>query len=354
MNYKRKELFNGMTFEKQKEKYNEILPDIIEKESLLSSWTFYDEYDSFLEYLKKNILDLDEKYFNLIIKSSIYLGNFIDIVWMELNDNTLKDKYNYDNALNEYKNCIKKNGYEFKNSEEEYEGFGIILHLLDYKRQNTDLYDKLFHLKKELNNNKFDNMLNMRTKENWEVLYALRYLYKNVVNKILSDEKQELKIDSNYYILFDKSPLTFDENTTKEVLYKIKKNLEDWLMIYQDTIEGLDWHNPYSNKFIDSIEYFPRETSKPKYDYAYSSYYNLETDAVNIINNMLAFRKKKHEETQNMINDRFKKIYELYEQRNNRVNKIKNIIKNSIICTKYMCVFGAVGFVIAITYPYFF
>lgn len=346
MYYKSKELFNGLTFEEQKEKYNEILEDIIKKESLLSSWTFYEEYDSFLEHLKKNILNLDKEYFNIIVNSLIHLGNFIDIVWMELNDDTLKNKYNYDNALNEYKNNVKKNGYECKKSDEEYDGFKIILHLLDYKRLNTDLYDKLFKLKKDLDNKKFDNMLNIRTKENWEVLYAIRYLYKNVVNKILSDKNHELKIVYNNYNLFDKSLLTFDENTSIDELYKIKKNLEDWLIIYQDTIEGLDWHNPYSKKFIDNIEYFPRVTSKPPYDYAYSSYYNLETDALNIINNMFAFRKKKQEETQNMINERFKKIYELYEQRNNK-------IKNSISFTKYMYISVVVGFISAITYSYF-
>ena len=85
--------------------------------------------------------------------------------------------------------------------------------------------------------------------------------------------------------------MTFDDTTTEDELFAIKKNIEDWLMIYQTTSEGLEWHNPYSDKFIDSIEYFPRETSKPIYDYAYQKYYDLDNNSINIVNNMIMHRK---------------------------------------------------------------
>lgn len=172
----------------------------------------------------------------------------------------------------------------------------------------------------------------MRTEEQWKILYSLRYVYKNVVNKILTEKQssdtlyevsKKIKLDNIF---------SFDETTPISQLYKIKKNIEDYLIFYQESTEGLEWHNPYSDKPIENIEYFPRETSKPLNTYAYSEYHDFENTAFLNLEEMLNQRKKRNEEIQNNINERFNKLHKLMQERN---DKVKNIAKYISYGIKY-------------------
>lgn len=304
--------------------FNDYLSEIFKHDLFLCNWLYYEDYDNFLSDFKEYILELDDEYFNIIINSDIHLGNMVDIFWMEKNDPKLRENYNYETALEEHKKAVEKNNYKFDNDDRKYEGFKLILKELTYKRYNQEIYDKLFKLKKELEYARMDDILHMRTELQWKILYSLRYVYKNVVNKILAN------IDSSY-ILYEVSKkikpnniFSFDETTPVSQLYKIKKNIEDYLMFYQESTEGLEWHNPYSDKPIENIEYFPRETSKPLHKYAYAEYYDLKNTAFLNLEEMLNQRKKRNEEIQNNINERFNKIHKLMQERD---DKVKNIAK---------------------------
>lgn len=298
--------------------FNDFLSEIFKHDLFLCNWLYYEDYDKFLSDFKEYILELDDEYFNIIINSDIHLGNMVDIFWMEKNDPILKEKYNYETALEEHKKAVEKNNYKFDNDDRKYEGFKLILKELTYKRYNQEIYDKLFKLKKELEYARMDDILHMRTELQWKYLYSLRYMYKNVVNNILKIEPNNI--------------FSFDEPTPISQLYKIKKNIEDYLMFYQESTEGLDWYNPYSNKPIENIEYFPRETSKPPHEYAYAEYYDLKNTSFLNFEEMLNQRKKRNEEIQNNINERFNKLHKLMQERN---DKVKNIAKYISYGIKY-------------------
>jgi len=311
--------------------FNEYLPEIFKYDLFLCAWLYYDEYDKFISDFKQYILTLDDEYFNIIINSVIHLGNLVNIFWMEQNDPLLAKNYNYETALEEYKKAVEKNNYKFDNNDSKMEGFKLILQELTYKKQNNDIYQKLFNLKTQLDYARLDDIFHMRTEEEWKILYSLRYVYKNVVNKISSNTynttsdqlSKKIKLDNIFY---------FDETTPVRELYKIKKNIEDYLIFYQNSTEGLEWHNPYSNKLIENIEYFPRETSKPSHKYAYSEYYDLENTAFLNLEEMLNQRKKRKEEIQNNFNERLNKIHKLMQERD---NKVKNIAKYISYGIKY-------------------
>ena len=73
----------------------------------------------------------------------------------------------------------------------------------------------------------------------------------------------------------------------------------------------MEWHNPYSDKLIDSLEYLPRETSKPTHEYAYSKYYDLENNAQKVVDNMIQTYKRRRAENHNNFEKRIKKINDL-------------------------------------------
>jgi hypothetical protein len=207
-----------------------------------------------------------------------------------------------------------------------------------YRNKNESLVKTHFDVTQELKWARLDDIIQSRTKENWEILYSLRYLYKNVVNMLINknisgDNIFQLNLTNNTRIGFDfNNNINYQINsdTNDSELYKIKQNLEDLLMLYQDSSEGLDWHNPYSDKPIESIEYFPRSTSKPEHEWAYSKYYDLENNAHIVLNNFINTRKRKREENNKQFEDRINKIKNLMEKRNNRIKKIAKYITNGI------------------------
>jgi hypothetical protein len=227
---------------------------IIKNDYYLCKWLYYEDIDKFIKefrlYLKDN---------NINYNNTILIDYLLEIFWLESNDPTLNTEYTQKEALDNYKIHVESNDYNFKNELND-DTFKYMLRSMNYRNKNkklTELYIKLFT---ELDYARFDDILQTRTKEEWEIIYSLRYMYKNIVNNILS--------------ITDVFNFTFYElNTTK-------KKLEYLLKIYQTTNEGYNWYYPYSKQLIDSIEYFPRDTSKPSHDYAYSSYYNFDINNI--------------------------------------------------------------------------
>ena len=72
-------------------------------------------------------------------------------------------------------------------------------------------------LTQNLKNARLDDIIQCRTKDEWEILYSVRYMYMNVVN------------------------------SHNNIFEKIKLN--NLLLHYQELTETLYWHNPYS-KYI--------------------------------------------------------------------------------------------------------
>ena len=350
-NYDLKKQLNNLETNLAKRKlYVSYLSEIFKHDLFLREWLYYEDYDIFIGNFKNYVLTIDDEYFNLIVDSEIHLKNLVEIFLMEQLDPKLKDEYVYETALEEHKKAVEKNGYTF-NEKDKYKGFNLTLREMDYRKRNEDVYQKVFDLTKELKYARNDDILHMRTEENWKILYSLRYLYKNVVNKILSDTQNT---DTTFqYNQINNNPrkFSFDETIPVSELYKIKKNIEDYLMLFQDSSEGLDWHNPYSNKLIESIEYFPRETSKPPHDYAYSVYHDLENTALSNVIEMINQRKRKRDEANNEVAERLNKIHKLMEERNNRIQRITNFIVYGIKYGSFISM--AVGFT-AIAYYYFF
>ena len=303
-----KELEQTISDEDKRKLFNNYLPEIFKYDLFLCEWLYYDSYDEFILEFKEYVLTLNDDEFNLAVNSSIHLKTIVELFWMEKNDPKLKEEYTYETSLEEYKKAVEKNNYKFDEENTKYDGFKLTLKQLDYTRRNETLYDELFKLTKQLSNARFDDVLQMRTEEEWKILYSLRYLYKDVVNKILTGT-----------------------NTPDSDLHKSKRNLEDYLMLYQQSTEGLDWHNPYSDKLIVNIEYFPRETSKPPHDYAYAKYHNLEENASTNVNNMIDKRKRKREEYNNELAERLNKLKKLMEDRNNRIKRIAKYLNYGII-----------------------
>jgi hypothetical protein len=292
--------------EDKRKLFNNYLPEIFKQDLILCSWLYYESYDEFISEFKEYVLTLNNDEFNLALKCNTHLRTIVEIFWMEKNDPTLKEEFTNDTKFEEYKKTVKK----FDEKDTKYDGFKLILKQLYYKFINQNVYDRLSQLNKDLNNARFDDILQMRTEEEWKILYSLRYLYKDVVNKI------NHPIDLEQY--------------TKTELYSSKKKLEDYLMLYQETIEYLNWHNPYYNKLIENIEYFPRATSKPPYEYAYADYYNLEENAISNVEEMIEKRKRKREEVNNQIAGRFNRIRTLMEERNNRIKTIAKYLNYGI------------------------
>ncbi len=322
----------------------------------LCAWLYYEDYDKFIKDFKNYVLTLDDEYFNLIVDSQIQLKHMLEIFWMEKNDPKLGEEYVYETALKEHIKAIEKNGYKFNDSNK-YDGFTITLRQMDYACRNKEIHDKLFNLEKELTCAHMDDILHMRTEEHWKILYSLRYLYKNVINKLVTDKQQlETYLYKNTKTLNTRdnnltTELSFDENTPITKLYSIKTYLENYLSYYQECYEGLEWHNSFSDKLIENIEYFPRETSKPPHKYAYASYYDLEDNALSNITDMINQRKRKREEEKSEFEERFNKIHKLMEEQN---NKIRNLAKYIIYGIKYgPYVSIAVG-LSAFVYYYFF
>lgn len=254
-----KHIGKTILIENTNESLEEKFKNQIKYDLLLCKWLYYEDFDRFIKEFSEYFYNLNDDYIkNLETKSIIYLGNILELFWLESNDQSLREKYNQEVALDNYKVRIEKNGYKFNDNDKELEGFYLTLRVVEYNNNNKELYNKLLNLNQELNNARIDDIIQCRTKDEWEILYSLRYLYKNYI-----------------------------ENNDK---YN-KQKFEHYLMFYQDATEGLYWHNPYSHKLIESIEYFPRETSKPPYDYAFSSYYNLIETAQNVVDTMIINRK---------------------------------------------------------------
>lgn len=248
----------------------------------------------------------------------------MDNFWLESNDNTLKTNYDPILAKKNYIERVKKNGFKYT-EKEEYDGFQLLLKNADYKFRNESLYTQYFNFTQNLKCAHIDDILQMRTEEEWKILYSIRYIYKNVVNKYLDNKKIEL--------------------------YKKKHFLESYLMLYQETVEGLEWYNPYSSKSIENLEYFPRETSKPKHKYAYSTYYDLENMAQqtfdDMVNNMIEIRIQNKIKFENKFTKKIENIKNMLEEKNKRIHKIAKIMQYTI---RISAILG----VSAILYAYFY
>ena len=339
--------------------YCASLDNLIKEDLLLCDWLYYNDYEQFLEEFKKYISSsLSDEEFKLITDSSIHLGQIMDNFWLESNDPELKSEYTHEKALEEYITRVEKNGYTYKKEDDDNEHYKLILKNIYYRHKNEDLVNTHFNMKQQLKYARLDDILQSRTQDQWAILYSLRYLYKNVVNILINknisgDNIFQLNLTNNTGIDFDFNNNTnyqINSDTNDSELYKIKKNLEDLLMLYQESSEGLEWHNPYSDKRIDSIEYFPRATSKPSHDWAYSKYYDLENNAHNVVNNMINIRKRKREESSTNLEKRFKNIRDLMEQRSKRIQKIYWYISNGIYYGTRLSVLVAFG---AFIYSYY-
>ena len=318
--YNLKQKLNKLDDTKKRELFSDSVHDIISNDILLCIWLYYTDYQQFLDEFKNYILTIDNDELDLIINSTIHLQNVMDNFWLESNDNTLKTNYDSILARKNYIERVKKNGFKYT-EKEEYDGFQLLLKNADYKFRNESLYTQYFNFTQNLKYAHIDDILQMRTEEEWKILYSIRYIYKNVVNEYLNNKKIEL--------------------------YKKKKFLESYLMLYQETVEGLEWYNPYSSKPIENLEYFPRETSKPKHKYAYSTYYDLENMAQqtfdDMVNNMIEIRR------QNKIKftKKIENIKNMLEEKNKRIHKIAKIMQYTI---RISAILG----VSAILYAYFY
>lgn len=321
--YQFKKNLKLLSQEKQRKLFNDNLDVIIRSDLLLCNWVYYSQYNQFIEEFKNYILKMPYLEFDSIVDSSVILGQSIDNFWLESNDPTLAQDYTYEKALKEYKEQVTKNGYTYDKSKEDENDkqFNMILKNLYYRHKNETLHKIHFDVTQQLKYARLDDIIQSRTKENWEILYSIRYIYKKIVNLLLnkkiSSDDMFIKARENRTLIGFQSDFNIkknlDENISQEELYKIKKNLENMLSLYQDSTEGLEWHNPYSDKPIDSIEYFPRVTSIPPNDWAYSKYYDLENNAHNVVNNLINTHKRKREEYNTEFEDRMNKIKDLME-----------------------------------------
>lgn len=329
------------------------LEDLIKSDLLLCVWLYYSEYDKFLPEFKDYVLTMDDDEFKLIVNSTVHLGNVMDNFWLETNDPQLKSEYVYENALNEYIKRVESNGYKYNSDESKDDSFKILIKNAYYRMKNNELFNKYLKLTFELKNARIDDTIQMRTKDEWEILYSIRYLYKNIINELI-DKKNSKNIYDERFSMYRYEP-NFEPNNndigTLSELYKIKQKYEDLLMFYQDSTEGLEWYNPYSTKIIENLEYFPRETSKPSNEWAYSSYYDLENTAQKVVDNLIETRKRRREEREIEFNKRWKKIEELMEQKNNRIRKIPNFLQNGFYYGTRLSIIIALS---AVTYAYLF
>ncbi len=352
---------NTLSQLEQRKLFNENLDLFIKSDLINCVWVYYEQYEQFISELKNYILKMSDSEFDSIVNSSVLLGSLINNFWIESNDPTLAQDYTFEKGLEQYKESVKKNGFTYDESKEneDSEQFKMILKNLYYRRKNENLVKSHFDVTQQLIYARIDDIIQSRTKENWEILYSIRYLYKNVVNMLIKTmsgkdmcgldckERYNRKLGFDLDFNIDKN---LDENLSQEELYNIKKNLEDWLNAYQESSEGLEWHNSYSDKPIESIEYFPRETSKPEHEWAYSKYYDLENNANNVVNNLINTRKRKREDYNKNLEDRFNKVRELMEKRNQRIKKMTEYITNSIYYTSRLSLLMALG---AIAYMFY-
>lgn len=360
LGYEFKKHLETLSSIEQRQLFNDNLDLIIKSDLINCVWVYYEQYEQFFSELKNYILTMPDSEFNSIVNSTVLLGSLIDNFWLESNDPTLAKDYTFEKGLEQYKESVKKNGFTYDRSEEDEncEQFKMILKNSYYCRKNKDLVKIHFDMTQQLKYARIDDIIQSRTKENWEILYSLRYLYKNVVNMLINknisgDNIFQLNLTNNTRIGFDFNNnvnYQINSDTNDSELYKIKQNLEDWLSLYQDSTEGLDWHNPYSNKPIESIEYFPRSTSKPEHEWAYSKYYDLENNAHNVVNNLINTRKRKREENNKQFEDRINKIKNLMEERNERIKKIAKYVTNGIYYGTRLTVLMAIG---AIAYAFY-
>jgi len=296
-----KTIGNNVRIKNMNESLEEKFKNQINNDILLCVWLYYEDYERFIKEFSEYFDNLNDDYIkNLGTKSNVYLGDILKLFWLESNDQSLREKYNQEVALDNYKVRVEKNGYKFNDKDKDSDGFYLTLRLLEYINNNKELCDELFKLTRELYDARVDDIIHCRTKDEWEILYSLRYLYKNL-------------IENDKY------------NFNK------KQKLEHYLMFYQDSTEGLNWHNPYSTKLIESIEYFPRETSKPPYDYAYSSYYNLKETAQDVVDTLIVNSKKQQKETSEYFTNKIKTIKDYYERRERMIKMIKYGFRSIII-----------------------
>jgi len=357
--YQVKKKLETIPKKEQQKLVSENIEQVIKTDLLLSEWLYYVDYETFIKEFKNYIIVMPYYEFNLIITSCVHLGTILEIFWLESNDPTLKSEYTPEKALESYKKSVEKNGYKFDETEERVrdDGFKIIIKNLFYKHNNEELYQTLFKLKQELKFARIDDILQCRTKENWEILYSLRHIYKNVVNMLLdkkntgkdmfahSQNNRRIELDTSFNVT-----KTIDNISVDELLI-LKKNLEDYLMGYQESTEGLEWHNSFSDKPIETIEYFPRETSKPPHEWAYSKYYDLENNAHVVVNNMVNTRKRKRDEYKSDLTERMNKIKDSMEKRNERIIRTAQYISNGIYYGIRLSVLIAIG---AIAYSFYY
>ena len=173
--------------EDKRKLYRDSLDEIIKTDPILCDWLYYSDYDKFLSEFKNYVMIIDNDEFNVILGSTVCLGQVMDNFWLESNDPRLKTDYDYEKVLEKYIKQIEKNGYVYKENDNDIQ-FKILLKNIDYRTRNKDLYTEYFNMSQQLKHARIDDLLQMRTREEWEIVYSLRFLYKNVVN-ILLDKK---------------------------------------------------------------------------------------------------------------------------------------------------------------------
>lgn len=297
----------GKTIEQNK--FNDI-KEIILNDLFLCKWIYYEDFDRFIEEFKVYLTNLSkseddgDKYIYDLSKDS-HLKNILEIFWLESNDSELRKNYDQTEALEDYCNKVNQNGYTIDIEKEiKIDGFYLFVRLLNYKNNNIKLGKLLLDLTNNLYNTRIDDIIKTRTKDEWENLYSLRFLYKKVVNDILENKSEDCKL---------------------------KMKIERYLMYFQETSESLEWHNPYSKKIIESIEYFPRESSKPEHDYAYASHYDFENNAQNIVDK-LYMKTQQRQEQRNIYIKNLENELDKIEYNNKKtlfINKNKNLIIGS-------------------------
>lgn len=355
LEYRFKKHLKTLSQEEQRKLFNDNFELLIKTDVLLCVWLYYADCDRFFSEFKNYVLIISDVEFDSIANSSVLLGNMMDNFWLELNDPTLMSDYTFQKALEEYKQRVKKNGFSYNKSkeDEENEQFKSLLKNLYYRHKNKDLAESHFDMTQQLKYARLDDIIQSRTKEDWEILYSLRYIYKNVVNLLLdkkitgdvmyNKDRANRKLDFSFDFNYDKN---LNENLSTDDLYQMKVKIEDLMMLYQVSEEVLEWPNPYSNKPIDTIEYFPRSTSKPEHDWAYAKYFDLENNAYTVVNNMINTRKRKRAETENEFTDKINKIKNLMEERNKRIENITKYLKNGIYYCTRLAVVIAIGSIV--------
>jgi hypothetical protein len=333
--YNLKKYIKSISKEQARTEYIKFLPEIFKREMFLSDWHYYQDFDKFFDDFKQYILEVDDKYFNTIVDSIFHLNFLVKIFWLEQNDPKLKEEFSDNSAKEQQRLAVEKNGYKFDVTDEDWEKNHMMYRQFNYGSRNPELYKELFNLEQQLKHAREDDLIQSRTENEWRILYSLRHLYKNVVNRILSLNPEEFKslnniktTDINDMYSVDLN-MDFDENTQMDDLLKIKNNLENWLSVYQESTEGLVWHNPYSDKQIDSLEYFPRDTSKPASEWAYSKYFDLDNIAKTVVSVMLNAHKIKTLERKTEFTQKMNNLKNLIKRQNDNMNLVMNLIKYS-------------------------